>query len=161
MSNKKENIEQEKNKGGRPAKYKEEFVDQTYYFMLAGKTIDELAEYLKVHRSTVYDWIEEYPQFSDAITRARAKADDLIEESLFKSAKGMTIKKQVAFLDKRTGEVVTGEIIEEIPPNVSAAKMWLHNRRPKEWKEKREIELGGEVKHIKIGFEDNDEEEED
>ena len=103
--------------------------------------------------------MEEKPIFSDAITRARAKADDLIEESLFKSAKGMTIKKEVAFLNKITGEVVTGEITEEIPPNVSAVKMWLHNRRPKDWKERKELDIKGDKISIKVGYGENEEEE--
>lgn len=158
MSSKKE---PNKTKRGRPTKWNDDFINKTYYFMLAGKTIDELAEYLEVHRATIYDWIEEKPKFSDAITRARAKVDDLIEESLFKSAKGMTVKREVAFLDKRTGQIVKAEITEEIPPNVSAAKMWLHNRRPKDWKEKREVDVKGEGINILIGYGDNDEEEEE
>lgn len=37
------------------------------------------------------------------------------------------------------------EIEEEIPPDTTAMIFWLKNRKPNEWRDKRDIEHSGEI----------------
>jgi hypothetical protein len=41
------------------------------------------------------------------------------------------------------GEPVYAEYVEHVPPDPGAAKLWLTNRRPEEWREKTYNELTG------------------
>jgi len=157
MSNK----EKEQKKGGTPTKYHEELDEKAYEYLIEGKTLKELAAYLKVSYRTIYNWMDIHDSFLQSINRGRAKADQIVEDALFKRATGMKITEEQAFLDKRTGTVVVGEVTKELPPDVGAAKMWLHNRRPNDWKEKQEINVKGEGLTINVGYGKNEEEEEE
>ena len=41
------------------------------------------------------------------------------------------------------GQIIRVPIVEHIPPDVGALKMWLGNRRPNSWKDKQEIKMDG------------------
>ena len=41
------------------------------------------------------------------------------------------------------GEPVCAPYVQHFPPDVGAAKLWLTNRRPKDWRERREVEVTG------------------
>jgi hypothetical protein len=43
----------------------------------------------------------------------------------------------------KCGEPVYAEYVEHVPPDPGAAKLWLTNRRPEEWREKSVTELTG------------------
>jgi len=46
-------------------------------------TIEDLANYLGIHKDTIYDWEKKYPEFSDVITRVRQEqASRLINNGL-------------------------------------------------------------------------------
>ena len=44
---------------------------------------------------------------------------------------------------QNNGEPVYAEYVEHVPPDPGAAKMWLTNRRPEQWREKNTTELTG------------------
>ena len=50
------------------------------------------------------------------------------------------------FLNKE-GDTVYAPYVEHFPPDVGAAKLWLLNRRPKDWRERREVEVTGTLEH--------------
>ena len=155
MSNKNINNEEEVKKGT-PTKYKEEFIEMAYEFLQEGKTIKELAHFLGATTQTVYNWRDKYDLFFDAISRGRAKADNLIEESCYQAAKGMWIEEEQAFQNKITGEITIVTVRKQLPPNPILTKYWLNNRKPQEWREKKDVEMSGEIKTLKIGFSDDD-----
>ena len=45
----------------------------------------------------------------------------------------------------KDGNPLFAEYREYYPPDATAAKHWLNNRKPKEWRDKVEHELSGEV----------------
>jgi hypothetical protein len=51
------------------------------------------------------------------------------------------------FMPPGATEPVYAPYIEHLPPDVGAAKLWLLNRRPKEWRERREVEVTGTLEH--------------
>lgn len=58
----------------RPTDYKPEYCDQVIEWGRMGKSLTWMASRLDISRETIYDWVKTKPEFSDAITRAKAHA---------------------------------------------------------------------------------------
>ena len=58
---------------GRPTKYREEYCDAVVEHMSHGASLTSFAAEVDVARSTINVWIEEYPEFSESVKRAKAK----------------------------------------------------------------------------------------
>jgi hypothetical protein len=41
------------------------------------------------------------------------------------------------------GQVIRAQIVEHVPPDVGAIKLWLGNRRPDKWRDKHEMKVDG------------------
>ena len=67
---------------------------------------------------------------------------------MFKRATGFEYK-EVKSVPDGTGKdkkmVVKEVVLKYIPPDPTSMFYWLKNRRPKEWRDKREIEHGGSL----------------
>ncbi|HKS95559.1 MAG TPA: hypothetical protein VJV74_05430, partial [Terriglobia bacterium] len=87
-----------------------------------GATIEEIADGIGVDRSTVYDWMENDPEFSDAVNQARDLSDAEVVRSLRRRAMGYDHNGQ------------------HIPAHPTAQIFWLKNRLPKEWRDRTEVE---------------------
>jgi len=128
--------------GGRPSKYKklsEADLARVLKYLQKGATIQEVAEFLEIHRDTVHDWMNNHKEFSDIIKNGRDMADDKVEQSFFKRATGFT---------KKVEEVHRGEVVrvkKYFPPADVPGIFWLKNRRPGRWKDKQVIEHEGGV----------------
>lgn len=64
---------------GRPTKYKPEFCDAIIAVGEEGGWLSEMAEACDVHRSTFDVWAKEHPEFFEALTRAKQKAQAWFE----------------------------------------------------------------------------------
>lgn len=64
----------------RPTDYRPEFCDQVIAWGEEGKSVTWMAAKLDVSRECVYEWARVHPEFSDALTRARAKAQAVWED---------------------------------------------------------------------------------
>ena len=126
-----------KGAGGRPSKFKdEETIEQAALLCrIFAATDDQLAQFFKVERQTIANWKQKKPEFFDALKDSKAEADDKVELSLFKRATGYT--RTIERLTK-DGQVVP--CVEEMPPDPVSCIFWLKNRRPKQWRDKQEIE---------------------
>jgi len=128
----------DKPKPGRPTKYKAGYAKQAYFASRQfGATIPELAQLFDVVESTVNLWITKYPKFSDAVKNGRNEYDNSnVQEALLKRALGYKTKEDTVhykiFKDKDGHTYqepecrITREV--EVPPNVRACHIWLHNR---------------------------------
>lgn len=150
---------------GRPTKYEEKFNEQVYKLCLLGATDEEIADFLEIATSTLYEWKNKYNKFSEAIKNGKIKADAEVAESLFNRAKGyefietrveqekpkeqpssedMDMIQQTAdeevLLRLNVSKVIT--IKKHIPADIAAGNIWLKNRRPKDWKERRNEDEG-------------------
>ncbi len=76
--------------GGRPTKYKEEYCDLVMEVGSEGGWLAEMAEACDVHRSTMDEWAGKHPKFSEALTRAKQKAQAWFEKT---GRHGMTADK--------------------------------------------------------------------
>lgn len=76
-----------KNKGGRPTKYDDKYLEQSIDFLSKGKSITQLAKKLNVSKSTIYKWAEENSTFSDALSLGRefsqAHWEDELENMMY------------------------------------------------------------------------------
>lgn len=64
---------------GRPTKYKPEFCDLIIEIGERGGWLSEMAEACDVHRSTMDEWAANHPEFSEALSRAKQKAQAWFE----------------------------------------------------------------------------------
>jgi transposase len=58
--------------GGRPTKYDPAFCEIVETEMANGLSLGAVAGILRVARSTINEWMEHYPEFSEAVSRAKA-----------------------------------------------------------------------------------------
>jgi hypothetical protein len=66
---------------GRPTEYDPAFCDLVVEWGAAGKSLTWMAAELDVSRECVYEWGRTHPEFSDALTRARAKSQKWWEDA--------------------------------------------------------------------------------
>lgn len=113
-----------------------------------GLTDEQVARNIGISRQTLYVWCEKYSDISDALKKGKDVADREVENALYKRAVGYRTTKQTreSRLNRKTGAremVVTKETEEEVAPDVTAAIFWLKNRKPGEWRDKRDVAIGG------------------
>jgi len=77
-----------KHAGGRPTDYRPEYCDAVIAAMSDGLSLSAFAGLIGQGRDTVYKWIRAHSEFSDAVSRARAKRVLWLERKLLRSRKG-------------------------------------------------------------------------
>jgi AcrR family transcriptional regulator len=126
---------------GRPTDYRPAFVEKAGKLFAGGSTVYEVANYLGIAVSTIYKWFGEHADFAEACRLGRETADQRIEHSLYHRANGYSFESERVF--QFQGQIVRASVVEHVPPDTGAAIFWLKNRRPKEWREKQELEHSG------------------
>ena len=76
-----------------------------------GFTNEQIAEKLGINPDTLYQYQKKYPEFSETLKRGKEIVDYQVENALLKNA---------------------------LDGNVTAQIYWLNNRKPQQWKSKRE-----------------------
>jgi len=122
-----------KAKVGRPSKYKPEYARVAQALCRLGATDAQLAEEFEVDVSTIWRWSCKHVEFHNALRVAKDLYDDTIERKLAQRAAGYTVEVEKVFCFQ--GEIIRAVTKEYIPPDVGAAKFWLMNRRPSDWRE--------------------------
>jgi hypothetical protein len=154
--------EKEGNEGGRPTKYKPEYVKQAYKLCLLGATDKELADFFEVHEDTINEWKKIHEDFSVSVREGKKSADMEVVSALFDSTKDRRVAEQQAIKVKKVYwkdgkrhedegvEVV--EVEKVIPSDFRSQQFWLKNRQPEKWRDKQEIQIGQEANQVfKIG----------
>ena len=130
---------------GRPSKYIEEYAEQARKLCKLGATDPDLAEFFKVHLSTIWEWSTSHEAFSDAIRIGMNQANDCVDRSLYMKARGYFLDGvKVMTVDKA---VVEHPIREYYPPDTTAIMWWQRNRRPDLWRERQDVNVSGSLKH--------------
>ena len=126
-----------KHPGGRPTKYKPEYIAQVYKLCLLGATNEQIADFFEVNPDTVYQWKKVHKKFSESIKRGKMWADAQVAEALYKKATGFT--KKVSKLFHYKGQVIEHEVEKYFPPDTAAAFIWLKNRQG--WTDKQQVSV--------------------
>lgn len=125
----------------RPEKWKDEYVRIAEHACKLGATDIELADMLGISVRTLNYWKADRPELAQAMVVAKEVADDRVERSLFARANGYEHDE----VDIRVvaNALVQTPIRKYYPPDTTAAIFWLKNRKPKEWRETKAVELTG------------------
>ena len=127
-----------KNKGGRPTTYKEEYNEQVVKLCRLGATDVEIAEFFNVSEQTINTWKHKYPLFLESIKKGKEISDLEVANSLYQRAKGY--EQDTVKVFQFQGEPIIVPVKEKVAPDITAAIFWLKNRRPKEWRDKKEVD---------------------
>lgn len=127
--------------GGRPTKFKAEFIKQAEKLCRLGATDIEVADFFGVDVRTIHRWKGVHEKFCHALKAGKDVSDERVERSLFSRAIGYEHDE----VDIRVvgGEIVQTRIRKFYPPDTTAGIFWLKNRRPGEWREVKAVELSG------------------
>lgn len=118
-------------------------------------TPTDFCRVLNIQHTTYRKWYKDIPEFRAAIDLKRAEADDEVVHALRKRALGY----DVDYTEETTKEGTTakGHEIDEtsvktgtthIPPDTQAAFRWLQNRQPKDWADRKQVEVS--VKYAEL-----------
>lgn len=123
----------------RPSKYDAECLPAITKLCELGATDRDIADFLEIRLSTLYKWKLENDAFSDALKRGKETADNAVQDRLFKRATGYSFEAVKIFMPAGAKEPVYAPYTEHVPPDTTAMIFWLKNRRPDEWRDKREV----------------------
>ena len=134
--------------GGRPSPY-EEIKDNLILvegWARDGLTNEQIAHNLGVSVKTLYEWQKNHCEFRNALKRGKEVVDREVENALFKRAMGYeyeeVTKERITSVDGKTTEMAeTKRVLKQVAPDVTAQIFWLKNRKPKEWRDKRETAI--------------------
>jgi hypothetical protein len=124
--------------GGRPTRYRAEFVEQAAKLCRLGATDKDLADFFGVTEKTINNWKEKHPKFLQSLKSGKVSADDEVEQSLYRRALGYSHVETKVF--NHGGEIITKDVIKHYPPDATSMIFWLKNRRPEAWRDKQEID---------------------
>lgn len=115
-----------------------------------GLSDKQIAHNIGITQTTLYEWQKRFPELSEALKKGKEVVDREVENALLKRAMGYeyTEVTQEPVENKDTGEVrmqVTKRVTKQIAPDVTAQIFWLKNRKPEEFRDKRDVELSGSV----------------
>lgn len=131
--------EPESKRQGRPPKYQVTFAAQAGKLCALGATDQDLADFFDVSIRTIERWRSEHEDFCRAVKEAKEAADERVERSLYQRAVGYTY--DAVHFSAFQGAVTSTPYREHCPPDTTAAIFWLKNRRPTEWRDKRDHTL--------------------
>ena len=115
-----------------------------------GLTDEQIASNIGIRRETLYDWKKRFPNISNALKRGKAVVDIQVENALLKRALGYSYKEvtKERVLDPETGlagMMITKEVTKEVVPDTTAQIFWLKNRKPEEWRARKDMKVDAEV----------------
>ena len=126
---------------GRPSKFDElteSDLKHIEFCYKKGFTDKEVAEMIGVVEDTITNWKKAHPNFFVSLKDWKLEADEKIEKALYNRAVGYE------------------KADKHYPADATSMIFWLKNRKPKEWRDKQETELSGELtNNIKVTFEDS------
>ncbi|WP_142959622.1 helix-turn-helix domain-containing protein [Enterococcus faecalis] len=104
----------------------------------------QIAQNVGVSERTFTDWKKRFSSISSALKRGKEVVDRQVENALFKSAVGYEYTEITKELTD-SGMKVTKRVTKQMAPNPTSAIFWLKNRKPDEWRDKKETQVSGEM----------------
>lgn len=138
---------------GRPSKYTPEaYVERAAICASSGMTDEETAKVLDIAVSTLYEWKNKYPEFSEALKENKQVVDDRVKNKLLVRATGYEyeeITTEEITLKNKDDEgntialpgIKTKITKKQIAPDVTAQIFWLKNRQSLDWRDSKDINV--------------------
>jgi DNA-binding XRE family transcriptional regulator len=110
-----------------------------------GLTDEQIASNIGITRTTLYEWKKLYPDISDALKRGKEVVDIQVENALLKRALGyqfteVTRERVYNESTQKHKFEITKKVVKEVQPDTTAQIFWLKNRKPAEWRDRKEID---------------------
>ena len=109
-----------------------------------GLVNEQIAQNIGIHPSTLYTWQNKYPEIDEALKRGKEVVDRQVENALLKRALGYEYE-EVKMIATENGGKRVEKTRKQVLPDVTAQIFWLKNRKPKEWRDKQEVEHSGDL----------------
>lgn len=111
-----------------------------------GLTIEQIANNLGISKVTLYKYMNEHIELSERLKKGKEVIDIEVENALLKRALGYKYDEVTKELNEDTGELeVTKVVTKEVQPDTTAQIFWLKNRKPEDWRDRKEIEHSGNI----------------
>lgn len=105
-----------------------------------GLTYEQIAKNIGITDRTLYAWMKEYSPISQTLKKGREVVDIEVENALLKRALGYTYR-EVTY-EEDNGELKKKKVVvKEVVPDTTAQIFWLKNRKPEDWRDKKNIEV--------------------
>lgn len=124
-------------------KWQPEFADMVEHVAKLGARDEDIAQVFGVTRQCVEKWKKRHPAFNEALRRGKLEADAQVAQALYSRATGYRWTEQQAVKVKDGPQLERVEVVDvekQVPPDTVACIFWLKNRRPMDWRDKKEIE---------------------
>lgn len=106
----------------------------------------QIAQNIGVTERTLNNWKIRFPSVDSALKRGKAPIDFQVENAMLKSALGYEYEEEIVVQEKAAdGSIKTKiqKVKKHQPANVTAQIFWSKNRKPDQWRDKRDIEHSG------------------
>lgn len=106
----------------------------------------QIAHNIGIGTTTLYRWKNEHREIWEALKRGKEVIDRQVENALLKRALGYSYEETTKELVKNplTEEIkleVTKVVTKQVAPDTTAQIFWLKNRKPVEWRDKKDVNL--------------------
>lgn len=114
-----------------------------------GLTDEQIAENLGISTSTFYEYKSKHSEFSETLKKGKEIVDYEVENALLKKALGYEYEEKTyeKVYDKNLDmyvEKLTKKVKKQASPDTTALIFWLKNRKPNQWRDKREEDTNNE-----------------
>lgn len=117
-----------------------------------GLTDKQIAHNIGVAEQTLNVWKGKYPSLFESLKKGKEVVDRQVENALLRTALGYDYVEEAV---TNAGEVV--QVTKYSKPNTTAQIFWLKNRKPKDWRDRQEIEQTNRNIEINVGEWDDNE----
>lgn len=118
-----------------------------------GGTNVEIADALGICPSTMTNWRNTYPEFVEALKLGGEQCLDRAETSIYARAVGYDYTEEQAIKVKVGKDVEKVDIVEvrrHLPADPNAAVRLLAAKGREEWRERRDVNLNGQIVHVSV-----------
>lgn len=114
-----------------------------------GLTDEQIAKNMGISTATLYNYKRDHKEILEALKRGKEVVDIEVENALLKRAKGYKydeVTRELVSVKDKEGSIIGNElqvtkvVTKEVQPDTTAQIFWLKNRKPKEWRDKQEID---------------------
>lgn len=118
-----------------------------------GLTDEQIAHNIGITRKTLAEWKNKYSDISDTLKINKEIVDTQVENALLKRALGYSFTETTKErkLNDTIGKyemVTTKEVVKEVTPDTTAQIFWLKNRKPEEWRDKKDVAVEGNINSV-------------
>ncbi len=132
-------------------KYNEDFPLLAEGYARQGLTDEQIAHNLGISHDTFYRYMKEHEEFSEAVKRGKRPVDIEVENELLRLCLGFESTDRVVEYyppspDGSPPEVKSTKLIKKhVAGDIRAIQTWLYNRKPKEWSNRKQIDIKGTI----------------